>query len=86
MIDILLHVAFTLVVMSVCLLNSTPWPVSWVLALGLAVFWFAREIAQDVQKHGTTTSWSLQKCWEAIAPAITGFVCAGGITVWRLNT
>lgn len=80
MVDILLHIAGTVLLMAVCALASTPWPVAWYMAVVISGFWWVREAAQAKSISG----WSASKRWEAIAPTITAFACAIGITAWRV--
>lgn len=67
--------------MAPALLSSTTLPAVWFLALVTALFWFVREWAQK----GRLSDWSVWKIAEAAAPAATAFLCAGGVTVWRLT-
>jgi hypothetical protein len=86
--DILLHIAGALLIMAICALPSTPWPVSWYVAAVWSGFWWIREVAQDRAKHGrfrSLTEWGTHKRWEAIAPTAVCILSAAGITAYQVT-
>lgn len=79
-VDIMLHVVATIAIMAIalaltCVMHLHP----MYLALAVSMFWFAREVWQDIRK-GHNPPWpvrfSTQKWAEFVAPAITALVIA----------
>lgn len=80
--DVLLHVVAAVVMMAIIGLLLRNLQVDWLIwaaAVGNAAVWFWRERRQDIV-HGTSPAWpqrpSTQKWFEAVAPAVAGFVVA----------
>jgi hypothetical protein len=86
MLDVALHILGAAIMMSPVFLATTPWPLAFPWAVLVSLFWFARELAQDRQKHGywrSLSEWSGWKWAEGLAPCVTALACAAGITFWR---
>lgn len=88
MTDVLLHILGAALMMAPAVLASTPLTAGWLLAVVVSAFWFVRELEQDRKKHGRwdVAVWSGWKLAEALAPCITAFAIAIGVTVWRAVT